>query len=101
MTQTMVDKGLIIRAVELACHAPSVHNSQPWRWVVDGTIDSLFTDRQKLVAGTDSSGREAIISCGALLHRSGTALDQIVLAGATQRQALFGMPPALMGTLVE
>ena len=34
MTQTMVDTGVITRAVELACHAPSLHNSQPWRWVV-------------------------------------------------------------------
>ncbi|WP_414686250.1 hypothetical protein, partial [Mycobacterium sp.] len=28
------DTRVITTAVELACHAPSLHNSQPWKWVV-------------------------------------------------------------------
>ena len=31
MTQTTLDIELITTAVELACRAPSLHNSQPWR----------------------------------------------------------------------
>jgi len=58
-------------AVLLACRAPSVHNSQPWRWVVesapDRSIAHLFVDRRRTVPATDHSGREAILSCGAVL----------------------------------
>jgi hypothetical protein len=53
-------------AVELACRAPSIHNSQPWRWVADRAGLQLFIDRDRLVA-TDRSGREALLSCGAAL----------------------------------
>ena len=35
MTQTAVDTEVIKAAVQLACRAPSLHNSQPWRWVGD------------------------------------------------------------------
>jgi hypothetical protein len=53
--------------VQLACRAPSVHNSQPWRWVAEDGILCLFVDRDRTVPGTDRSGREAILSCGAAL----------------------------------
>jgi hypothetical protein len=44
-----------------------VHNSQPWRWVArDGAL-RLFVDRDRTVPGTDRSGRDAILSCGAAL----------------------------------
>jgi hypothetical protein len=66
-----VDKTLsteaLQRAVRLACRAPSVHNSQPWRWVADGKVVRLFLDRRRMVPGTDNSGRQALISCGAAL----------------------------------
>jgi nitroreductase len=67
MTQTTVDTKVITRAVELACRAPSLHNSQPWRWVASSAVVDLYADPDRIVASTDSSGREAIISCGAVL----------------------------------
>lgn len=54
-------------AILLACRAPSVHNSQPWRWVAEDNLAHLFVDRQRTVPDTDRSGREAILSCGAVL----------------------------------
>lgn len=54
-------------AVLLACRAPSVHNSQPWRWVARGDVVHLFVDRHRTVPAADRSGREAILSCGAAL----------------------------------
>ena len=52
--------------VELACRAPSLHNSQPWRWVfANGTLD-LFADHARVGRHTDSTGREVILSCGAV-----------------------------------
>lgn len=41
MTQTLVDTGVLISAVKLACRAPSLHNSQPWLWEVRGAFTSL------------------------------------------------------------
>ncbi len=58
----------------VACRAPSVHNSQPWRWVAEGDRLRLFVDRYRTVPGTDDSGREAIISCGAVLDHLRVAM---------------------------
>ena len=67
MTETTADIGVIARAVELACRAPSLHNSQPWRWVASNTLVDLHADPQRVVRSHDSSGREALIGCGAAL----------------------------------
>jgi nitroreductase len=74
MTTTAVASDVIARAVELACRAPSLHNSQPWRWVATPADVDLFTDPHRVVRSTDSSGREAVISCGALLDHFRTAM---------------------------
>jgi nitroreductase len=67
MTKSPVDIGVIAKAVELACRAPSLHNSQPWRWVANNTTVDLFADPHRVVRSHDSSGREALISCGVAL----------------------------------
>ena len=61
--------------VELACRAPSVHNSQPWRWVFDAAALHLFADHTRIGHRTDSVGREVILSCG-------VALDHVQVAAA-------------------
>ena len=48
MPDTMVDIEVITDAVRLACRAPSLHNSQPWRWVADSTVFSYFLTRSGL-----------------------------------------------------
>ncbi len=77
MTQTMLDTKVITAAVELACHAPSLHNSQPWKWVSGSTSVDLFVDPLRMLTSTDLSGREAIISCGAALHHFRVALAAV------------------------
>jgi hypothetical protein len=62
-----VDIAALKKAVLLACRAPSVHNSQPWRWVAENDVVHLFVEPHRTVPATDHSGREAIISCGAVL----------------------------------
>ena len=42
MRDTLVDLEVIKRAVRLACRAPSLHNSQPWRWEVEGNHVRLY-----------------------------------------------------------
>jgi hypothetical protein len=70
----MVDPDVIGSAVMLACRAPSLHNSQPWRWVAEGGLLHLFADGDRLVHATDSTGREMILSCGAVLHHLRVAM---------------------------
>jgi hypothetical protein len=58
------------RIVELACLAPSVHNTQPWMWRVTGSTVELHADRGRQLRATDPDGRNLVISCGAALHHA-------------------------------
>lgn len=68
------DPAVLTNAVQLACRAPSVHNIQPWRWRAEGGALHLFVDRRRTVPATDHSGREVIISCGAVLDHLRVAM---------------------------
>ncbi|KRA89100.1 hypothetical protein ASD84_13105 [Nocardioides sp. Root682] len=59
---------VIERLVELACLAPSVHNTQPWRWEYDGRAITLRADPDRRLVTSDPRGRNLTISCGAALH---------------------------------
>ena len=73
MPTTTVQAEVIKNAVSLACRAPSLHNSQPWRWVAaDGALQ-LFLDPTR-VMNYDRSHREALIGCGAALHHLKVAM---------------------------
>src|SRR5690349_5738920 len=52
--------------VEIAARAPSVHNTQPWRFTVTGQAIELYADASRQLM-EDLAGREMIISCGAAL----------------------------------
>ena len=67
MPDTLVDADVLRAAVQLACRAPSLHNSQPWQWVVEDAGLHLYLDRSRILPSTDKSGREAHIGCGAVL----------------------------------
>lgn len=56
------------RLIELACHAPSAHNTQPWLWQIDGDEIRLYADRRRHLPLEDPDGRNLTISCGAALH---------------------------------
>src|SRR5262249_16254662 len=68
------DTDVLRKAVLVACRAPSVPNSQPWRWVADGESLRLFIARYRTVPGRDDSGREAIMSCGVVLDHLRVAM---------------------------
>ncbi|SNT53860.1 Nitroreductase family protein [Streptosporangium subroseum] len=50
-------------AVETAGWAPSVHNTQPWSFVVDGDEIALRADSDRKLRIGDATGRESLISC--------------------------------------
>lgn len=74
MRDAMVDSQIVKNAVMLACRAPSLHNSQPWRWVAAGRTVELFVDPDRAPRHTDTSGREALIACGAVLDHFRVAM---------------------------
>ncbi|MGB3284894.1 Acg family FMN-binding oxidoreductase [Mycolicibacter algericus] len=84
MPDTMVDLEVLIEAVRLACRAPSLHNSQPWRWVAERGRLELFLEPSRAVHG-DRSAREALISCGAVLDHLRVAMAAAGFTAEVQR----------------
>ena len=81
------DETTMRAALELALRAPSLHNSQPWRWRLDGTTAYLYLDSTRRLPATDPHARELVISCGAALHHL-----QVALAAAVERLGCAGCP---------
>lgn len=74
MTAKHIDRRTVRSAVELATRAPSVHNSQPWRWRLGDSSVHLYADLQRWLPVTDADGRDMLISLGAVLHHLRVAL---------------------------
>jgi len=53
--------------VGTAARAPSVHNTQPWRFRAGGNVIDLLADPDRMLKQLDPAGRELLISCGAAL----------------------------------
>jgi hypothetical protein len=61
-----IPAGQVGYLITTAARAPSVHNTQPWRFKVSEDAIELYADpRRKL--RVDPAGREMLISCGAAL----------------------------------
>ncbi|MEU7874420.1 nitroreductase [Dactylosporangium sp. NPDC049140] len=61
-------------AADAARLAPSVHNTQPWRWVVRGDRLELYAEPGRQLREQDADGRLMVLSCGAALHHALVAL---------------------------
>jgi nitroreductase len=62
------------RAVARATLAPSVHNTQPWRFVIRGETLEIHADRSRQLHVLDPTGRHMTISCGCALFNARVAL---------------------------
>ncbi|WP_210435298.1 nitroreductase family protein [Saccharopolyspora sp. ASAGF58] len=69
-SRTVPSQETMRSALGLACRAPSVHNSQPWRWKLAVHSVHLYLDRSRLLEIIDPTGREMVISCGAVLNHA-------------------------------
>jgi hypothetical protein len=67
-TSQQIPAAALEHVLELARLAPSVHNSQPWRWRTTKHGLELRSDQRRRLMATDPSGRDLVISCGAALH---------------------------------
>jgi hypothetical protein len=61
----MLTSDQVRAVVETATLAPSVHNTQPWRFASDGTRVDVHADPERVLRRQDPDGRELLISCGA------------------------------------
>lgn len=66
-------------ALRYAVLAPSSHNTQPWRFLVDGDTVALCADRLRALPVADPYDRELVISCGAALMNLRIALAHLGL----------------------
>lgn len=74
MTKDRTPAEVLARAARAAGLAPSVHNTQPWRWLVHRDRLDLYAQRDRQLGHADPHGRLLTISCGAALHHARVAL---------------------------
>ncbi|WP_433221500.1 Acg family FMN-binding oxidoreductase [Dactylosporangium sp. CS-047395] len=64
----------VVEASLAALRAPSILNTQPWRWRLSGNHAELWADRSRQLDGLDPDGRLLLLSCGTALHHATVAL---------------------------
>jgi nitroreductase len=64
----------LARAAAVAAQAPSIHNTQPWRWRIHDAVADLYADTSRLLRIADPDRRMLTISCGVALHHARVAL---------------------------
>ena len=67
-TSLMPTRSEVVRAVSFGVRAPSIHNTQPWRWVYHPGVLELYADRSRQLPALDPDGRSLLLSCGAALE---------------------------------
>ena len=77
MNDRTPDTHTLLGAITLANRAPSVHNTQPWRWLIGDESIHLMADRGRTLPATDPDGRDLLLSCGAALHHLRVALGAL------------------------
>lgn len=82
MTETIRQLEAAARA---SLHAPSVFNTQPWRWLITGDKMELYADTGRQLGTVDPEGRLLLLSCGAALHHARIALAAAGWAADVER----------------
>jgi nitroreductase len=56
------------QVVAAATRAPSIHNTQPWRFVATADRLEVFLDPERALPVLDPTGRQQVISCGSAIE---------------------------------
>src|SRR4051794_22333866 len=86
---TALARPTVEAALALAVRAPSIHNTQPWRWRLSGGALELIADRSRQLTVADPDGHSLLVSCGAALHLTEIALRA---AGSTELSQMIPVP---------
>jgi nitroreductase len=74
---TSLDVAAVEAALGVAVRAPSIHNTQPWRFKLHDGVLAVRADRSRQLGVADPDGHSLLISCGAAL-----ALTELALRAA-------------------
>jgi hypothetical protein len=67
LTEPVAERVLRV-AVQVSQGAPSIFNTQPWSWQINGGTLQLHADRSRQLTSNDPDGRLLVVSCGTALH---------------------------------
>jgi nitroreductase len=82
-----LDEEAALAALDVAVRAPSIHNTQPWLWRLEGGELVLRADRTRQLDVADPDGHSLMVSCGAALH-----LTELALRAAGSRVETSRLP---------
>jgi nitroreductase len=86
---------LLRQAVARASLAPSIHNTQPWRFVVRPDALELHADNDRQLRALDPTARQLVISCGSALLNA-----RVALAAAGRAVQVDRLPDATQPSLL-
>jgi len=77
MYRSLADDGILRRLIDAAGAAPSIHNTQPWRFRVNGDVIEVHGDPDRMLWVADPRGRALHLSCGAALFNLRLAIRML------------------------
>ena len=87
-TATEVATHALAEAASAAGYAPSILNTQPWRWRLTADTLELRLVPDRILRVSDPDGRLATLSCGVALHHA-----RVALAAQGWQATVTRMPP--------
>ena len=77
MYRSLADDGIVRRLIGAAAAAPSIHNTQPWRFRAVGDVIEVHGDPDRVLWVADPRGRALHLSCGAALFNLRLAIRML------------------------
>jgi hypothetical protein len=90
-----VRRDILRRAAERASQAPSIYNTQPWRFVLTGGALEIHADVARRLRVLDPRGRQQTMSCGCALYNA-----RVAIAAAGYESIVERMPHAYQPNLL-